>query len=208
MGYYPIALDLTDRPVVVIGGGPVAERKVEGLLTAGATVTVVSPTLTPRLTDLSRAGRIRHEARAYAAADLAGKALAFVATDDPRVTEAVARDARAAGVLVNAADDPAHCDFILPAVLRRGELVVAITTGGASPALARAVRERLEAVITDVDAELLALAAEVRREARAGSAAPDAAAWHEALGDDLRRLVADGRRDEAKSLLRRRLGVA
>jgi precorrin-2 dehydrogenase/sirohydrochlorin ferrochelatase len=208
VGYYPIALDLTDRPVVVIGGGPVAERKVEGLLTAGAAVTVVSPTLTPRLTDLSRAGRIRHEARGYAAADLAGIVLAFVATDDPRVTEAVARDARAAGVLVNAADDPAHCDFILPAVLRRGDLVVAITTGGASPALARAVRERLEAVITDVDAELLALAAEVRREARAGSAAPDAAAWHEALGDDLRRLVAAGRRDEAKSLLRRRLGVA
>ena len=114
---------------MVIGGGAVAERKVEGLLGAGAAVTVVSPTLTSRLTAWAREGRIVHREREYRSEDLAGAQLAFVATEDGRVNEAVAHDARAAGVWVNAADDPAHCDFILLSVLRRGHLVVAVTTG-------------------------------------------------------------------------------
>src|SRR5262245_8069288 len=108
---YPVVADLTDRPCVVIGGGAVAERKVEGLLAAGAVVTVVSPTLNQGLALLARDGRIRHAGRRYRPGDLARKALAFVATGDRRIAAAVAREGRRRGVWVNAADDPEHCDF-------------------------------------------------------------------------------------------------
>jgi len=192
---------------VVIGGGAVAERKVEGLLGGGAAVTVVSPTLTPRLTAWVREGRIAHREREYRPADLVGAQLAFVATEDGRVNELVAQDARAAGVWVNAADDPARCDFILPAVLRRGHLVVAVTTGGASPALARAIREELEAYFTEDYAVLAAIVAETRHQLGRGAHGLTAEAWRRALDADLRRLIAEGRRDEAKAHLWRRLGV-
>src|SRR5262245_33756453 len=128
MAYYPIFLDLTDRPCVVVGGGAVAQRKVDGLLGSGATVTVVSPTVTPRLAAHAAAGRIRHVARDYRASDLDGQQLAFVATDDGQLNGAVAEEARARGVWVNSADDPANCAFILPSVLRRGALQVAVGT--------------------------------------------------------------------------------
>src|SRR5215472_16507592 len=138
MGYYSVALDMTGRFTVVIGGGTVAERKVKGLLEAGAAVTVISPSLTAQLARWVKQGRISHVARSYTPGDLAGYELAFVATDDPRVNAAVFRESKKRGLWVNAADDPAHCDFILPSVLRRGELAVAVSTGGSSPALARA----------------------------------------------------------------------
>ena len=207
MGYYPVFLDLTGRRCVVIGGGPVAERKVEGLIAAGASVTVVSPALTARLEALVREGRIRHVGRGYAPRDLAGHQLAFVATDDDEVNAAVARDGQAAGVWVNAADDPAHCDFILPSVLRRGDLVVAVATGGASPALSRAVREELETYFTEDYAVLAEVVAEVRRELKERARVPGWEAWRRALDGDLRRLIAEGRREEAKAGLLRLLGV-
>ncbi len=205
MGYYPIVLELAGRPCLVIGGGAVAERKVEGLLAAGATVTVVSPELAPGLAALVAAGRLRHVARAYRAGDLASAQLAFVATDDGVVNEAVAREGRERGVWVNAADDPAHCDFLLPSVLRRGDLVVAVATGGASPALSRAIREELEGYFTEDYAALAEVVAEVRQEMKARGRLPDAEAWRRALDGDLRRLVAEGRRDEAKARLTWRL---
>src|SRR2546425_6261784 len=102
MGYYPIFIEMRDRPVLVVGGGDVAERKVEGLLAAGAAVTVVSPSLTPRLATLAASGRIRHEARPYQTGDLACFALGFVATGDERVNAAVAREGRRRGMWVNA----------------------------------------------------------------------------------------------------------
>jgi len=135
---FPLFVELEGRPCVVLGGGAVAERKVEGLLAAGAVVTVVSPALSPALATLASAGRIAHVARSYTHGDLRGAALAFAATDDGGVNAAVALEGRARGVWVNAADDPAHCDAILPAVVRRGAVTVAVSTGGASPALARA----------------------------------------------------------------------
>ncbi|HMB84890.1 MAG TPA: bifunctional precorrin-2 dehydrogenase/sirohydrochlorin ferrochelatase, partial [Methylomirabilota bacterium] len=143
MAYYPVCLEMAGRRCLVVGAGTVAERKVNGLLGAGARVTVVSPSATERLLDWARAGRIGMTLREYAADDLAGHSIVFAATDDGLVNAEVARDARAAGVLINAADDPAHCDFILPAVLTRGDLTVAVSTGGASPALARVVRDEL-----------------------------------------------------------------
>ncbi|MBI2468192.1 MAG: bifunctional precorrin-2 dehydrogenase/sirohydrochlorin ferrochelatase [Candidatus Rokubacteria bacterium] len=205
MGYYPISLQMAGRPCLVVGGGAVAERKVEGLLSVGASVTVVSPRLTERLAAWAEAGTVGHVARAYRPDDLAGYAIAFVATDDGAANARVFRDARARGVLVNAADDPAHCDFILPSVLRRGELTVAVATGGASPALSRAIREELESYFTDDYAALAHIVAEVRHDLRRGAPLPDAAAWRAALDTDLRRLVAEGKCDEARARLLARL---
>ena len=205
--YYPVALDLRDRPCLVVGGGPVAEAKVEGLLDAGARVTVVSPALTERLVSWATEGRIAHRRHEYGESDLEGQHLVFAATDRRDVTEAVAADARRRGVWVNAADDPAYCDFLLPSVLRRGRLQVAVSTGGASPALAARVRRDLESYFTPEYEDLVELAAEVRRELRAAWRRADAACWREALDADLRRLLADGRRGDAKSRLLDRLGA-
>ena len=205
--YYPVALDLRDRPCLVVGGGPVAESKVEGLLDAGARVTVVSPAMTERLASWATEGRIAHRQREYVDADLDGHQLAFSATDRREVTEVVAADARRRGVWVNAADDPVYCDFLLPSVLRRGRLQVAVSTGGASPALAARVRRDLESYFTPEYEDLVELAAEVRRELRAGGLRVDAAFWRDALDAELRRLLAEGRRADAKARLLSRLGV-
>jgi len=205
MGYYPIFLDMSDRPCLIIGGGPVADRKVEALLAVGARLTVISPVVTERLESWSREGRIRLVVRMYRPGDLDGYALAFAATDEGEINAAVARDGRARGVWVNAADDAGHCDFILPSVLRRGDLVVAVATGGASPALSRAVREELEAYFTKDYAVLADVVTEVRRQLKARARVPDWEAWRRALDGDLRRLIAEGRREEAKARLWRRL---
>jgi siroheme synthase-like protein len=208
MAHYPIFVDLRDRPVLVVGGGEIAERKVDGLLRADARVTVVSPTLTARLASWASAGGVRHLARAYRSGDLRGYQLAFVATDDGAVNAAVALEGRRRGVWVNAADDPAHCDFILPAVIRRGDLTVAVSTGGRSPALARAVREELEAYLTDDYVALAEIVGDVRRQLRVRRRSPSAETWRRALGPDLLALVADGRGDEARRRLLERLGAA
>jgi precorrin-2 dehydrogenase/sirohydrochlorin ferrochelatase len=206
MGYFPVSLELAGQPCVVIGGGAVAERRIEALLAAGAAVTVVSPQLTPVLSGMAAVARIRHLARPYRPGDLRGARLALAATDDPAVTAAVAGEARMLGVWLNAADDPAHCDFMLPAVVRRGVLTVAVASGGASPALTRALREHLDAALGSEWAALGELAAETRRELRSRGRTADGAAWRRALGADVRALLADGRVDEARRLIRRRLG--
>jgi precorrin-2 dehydrogenase / sirohydrochlorin ferrochelatase len=204
--YYPICVDMTGRACLVVGGGGVAERKVTGLLEAGARVTVVSPTLSAGLMTLATDGRIGWRPRLYSPADTAGFFLLMVATDDGEVNATVATDARAAGVLINAADDPTHCDFILPAVLRRGALTVAVSTGGASPALARAVRDELETHFDREDyATLLEVAAEARARLRERSAPQPWERWRQALDGEVRRLVTAGRLDEARERLRGRL---
>ena len=202
MAYYPVCLEMTERRCLVIGGGPVAERKVAGLLEAGARLTVVSPSATDRLRDWARADRIRLLLREYAAGDLDGHSIVFVATDDGRVNAHVARDARAAGVLVNAADDPAHCDFILPAVLRRGELTVAVSTGGASPALARTVRDELAGYLDRENyAALARVAADARRTLRDRGIRAPWERWRAALGGEVRKLVRADRLDAARERL-------
>jgi len=207
MAYYPVFLEMSGRPCVVVGGGAVAERKVEGLLSVGARVTVISAFLSARLESWERAGAIRHLSRDYRPGDLLGFDLAFVATDDGRVNAGVVREGREGGVWVNAADDPDHCDFILPSVLRRGELVVAVGTGGASPALARAIREELEGYFTSDYAALARLVTEVRQELKSRREHPHAERWRRALGHDLRRLVAEGKHDEARARLLAELGL-
>jgi siroheme synthase-like protein len=157
------------------------------------------------LRQLAEAGRIGHLARVYRRGDLSGATLAFAATGDGAVNAAVAREGRRRRVWVNAADDPVHCDFILPSVLRRGRLTVAVSTGGASPAVARAVREELEAVLTPAHAALLEIAGAVRADARARGASPDGDRWRRALGRSVRRLIAEGRPVAARRELERRL---
>jgi siroheme synthase-like protein len=169
---------------------------------------VVSPTVTPRLAGWVSAGRIEHLARAYQPGDLAGRRLALVATDDAAVTAAVAAEGRERGIWVNAADEPARCDFILPAVIRRGRLVVAVSTGGASPAAARAIREELEGYLTEDHATLVELAADAREDLRRKAVSPAPARWRGALDGGLRKLIADKRYRQARARLARSLESA
>jgi siroheme synthase-like protein len=156
--YYPIFLDLRGRRVVVIGGGAVAAEKVVGLLEAGARVVVVAPRTRP----LPEAVEVHR--RPWAPSDLARADLVIAATDDTAVNQAVAAEARERGIWVNVVDVPELCDFIAPALLRRGPLRIAVSTGGASPLLARRVKERIAAHI-DKDWGMLAeLLGELRRD--------------------------------------------
>jgi precorrin-2 dehydrogenase/sirohydrochlorin ferrochelatase len=171
--YYPAFLDLRGRRCLVVGGGAVAERKVTGLLDAGARVRVVSPALTPALTALATAGIVEHRARAFRRHDARAAALVVAATGVPAVDDAVAAAARRARALVNVADRPAACDFILPSVLCRGDLQIAVSTGGKSPALAREIRRRLEGYFGGEAGTIVAWAGRERARVLA-SAAPEA----------------------------------
>lgn len=165
MKTYSICLiGLERRRTVVVGGGNIATRKVTGLLEAGAQVTVISPILTSELKKLAEAGRIVVIERPYREGDLAGAFLVIAATDDLAINEAVWQEAEQRGCLVNVVDDPPHCNFILPAIVRRGEVTVAVSTGGASPALARRLREWLETLIGPEYGDLATLLAELRPE--------------------------------------------
>lgn len=144
MTYYPVFLRVAGRSCIIIGGGAVAEQKVKSLLRAGALVTVISPTVTPRLAALAAAHEIEHRQRGYIRGDLHGCVLAYAATDDEQLQRQLVADAQEAGVLVNVVDRPPLCDFITPAMVARGDLIVAISTGGASPALAKRIRQDLE----------------------------------------------------------------
>ncbi len=147
MSLFPIFLKLTARPTVVIGAGHLAESKIESLLAAQAHVEVVAPAASPRLMELAEAGEINWRQRPYQAGDIAGCFLAVAATNDPAVNRAVFAEAEAAGVLMNAVDDPPFCDFYFPSVVRRGDLQIAISTAGHSPALAQRLRREINALL-------------------------------------------------------------
>ncbi|HUS83175.1 MAG TPA: bifunctional precorrin-2 dehydrogenase/sirohydrochlorin ferrochelatase [Dehalococcoidia bacterium] len=208
MAYYPVFLELKGRPCLVVGGGQVAARKVEGLLAAGARVTVVSRSLDPDIAKLAAERRIQHVERPYQHMDLKGYAVVITATDDAQTNQRVAADARQGGVPVNVVDEPALCDFILPSVVRRGDVVLAISTGGLSPALARWLREELEAYLSEDFERLVQLLAEVRGELRERGASVTPEAWQRAIDKPLRELVVAGRHDEARTRLLSALGVA
>lgn len=184
-----------------------ANRRVEGLLTAGAAVTIVSPVITDGLRELARQGVARYVAREYVTGDLAECDLAFVATDDVAVNRAAFLEARSRAIWINSADDPENCDFILPAVIRRGELMVAISTGGASPGTTRAIREELEGYLTADYAELVQVASEARRELKDKSKVVSAREWNKALRGEIRILLKEGRVEQAKALLLKNLGA-
>lgn len=207
MGYYPVFMELQARRVLVIGGGAVAEQKVGGLLAAGADVTLIAPTLTPALALLLTEARIMHDQREYAEGDLEGYELCFAATDDGAVNSRVAAEGKQRRIWVNAADDPKYCDFILPSVVRQGDVVVAASTGGSSPALARRLREDLTAFLADDYAPLAELLGSVRQELRRRGIAKDGDTWQSAIDARVRALVAQRRIEEARERLMAGLGV-
>jgi precorrin-2 dehydrogenase/sirohydrochlorin ferrochelatase len=201
MRYYPVFLDIAGKPVVVIGGGNIAHQKMANLLKAGAEVTVVSPDLNEEMAALKAQGQFRHIERDYEAGDLEGYTLAFVATDDRSVNSTVADEGKARKVWVNAVDDPPYCDFIMPGIAQKGDLIISISTSGRSPAMARKMREELEEFLTDDWASMLELAAEVRAELREQGKLIDADIWNRALDADLKKLLAEGKQAEAKERL-------
>jgi precorrin-2 dehydrogenase/sirohydrochlorin ferrochelatase len=163
MKTYPVCLiGMQARRAVVVGGGTVAARKAKDLLEAGGHVTVISPKLTPELQSLVDDGQVTLIRRTYRAGDLRDAFLVIAATDDGRVNQKVWHEAEQVGCLVNIVDDPARCNFITPAVIRHGDVTIAVSTGGTSPALARRLRERLEKLIGPEYGQLASLLAELR----------------------------------------------
>ncbi len=148
MRYFPLFLDLINKPVLVVGGGEVASRKVEALLKAGADITVVSPTLVDYLAKLAKDHQLRWIQRFYSS-DIVTKGFVQVwaTTDNPDLNHQVYKDAKGLGILVNVVDDKPYCDFITPSMINRGRIQIAISSGGASPVLIRNIREKLEMIL-------------------------------------------------------------
>jgi precorrin-2 dehydrogenase/sirohydrochlorin ferrochelatase len=209
MGLYPIFVNTTGRRVLVIGGGRVADEKVRGLLAADVAVTVVSPALHPQIAVEKAYGRIEHVCRPYVEEDLDGDwDWVMVATDDGAINAEVAAACGRRSIWVNSADDPANCDFILPAIVRKGRITLAASTGGASPALARRLREELDAYLTDEMPALADLLAEARQEARRTETRVDNDRWQEAIDEPLRVLLAQRKYEQAREKLYTDLGLA
>ena len=199
---YPVNLLVRGRRVVVVGGGRIAARKIEPLLEAGARVEVVSPEVGAEIRAWADAGRLVLHERAFRAGDLEGAWLALTATDDPVVNAAVHAAGEAGRVWVNSADDPANCSFTLMAVIRRGDLVVSLGTGGRSPALAAQLRRRFEEEIGPEYETLLDLLADAREELRGAGRSSEDANWQSVFDGGIVELVRTGRVDEARELLR------
>ena len=229
MGYYAVFWEMENRPVLLVGGGHVADEKVHKLVDAGARVTIVAPALVPEVKQYVDDGRASWIERPFAPGDTEGYEVVMVATDDGAVNKQVAEEARLRGIWVNAADDVDNCDFILPSLAKRGKIAIATSTGGSSPALARWLRERMEEFLTE-DVELLGdLLAEVRvlarrrdRECAGGcelthtpppllcKACPNRVAadtWQAAIDEDLRALLRAGDYEAAKQRLIHSLGI-
>ncbi|MEP7114573.1 MAG: NAD(P)-dependent oxidoreductase [Ilumatobacteraceae bacterium] len=181
---YPIMLDLTGVPVLVVGGGMVAFRKIEGLVKAHADVAVVAPWVVDAIRELP----VRVTLRRFESSDLTAVRLAITATDDPVVNAAVAAEANERGIWVNSADDPANCTFTLPAVARDGVVTVAVGTGGSSPALASHLRGALEKWLVEIGAARAAveLAAQ-RSEFKANGVSTESIDWSDRVRAALRR---------------------
>ncbi|MBI4741067.1 MAG: uroporphyrinogen-III C-methyltransferase [Betaproteobacteria bacterium] len=200
MDYFPIFLDLKNRPCTVVGGGEVASRKIALLLKAGAKVTVVAPGLCPALQALVETGDIAHKDEPYRDGALDGAHLVIAATDRREVNAEVSRAARAQLKPVNVVDDPELCSFIMPAIVDRSPVLIAASTGGASPVLARLIRSKLETLFPATYGELAKLAKKFRRQVIA--ALPEDARrpfWERALGGQIADLALSGRHDKAEA---------
>lgn len=197
---YPANLVLAGRPILVVGGGRVALGKVRGLLAGGATdVHVVAPALAEELAGLPG---VTTEARPYRAGEAGAYRLVVTATDDPAVNRQVFTDGEASGTWVNSADDPANCSFTLPAVVRRGPIMVTAGTGGHSPALATWLRRHMERELDDAWVVLAELLAERRGELRAAGVPTEGLSWQAVLDSGMLEVVRAGRLGEAREILR------
>ncbi|MEX2457853.1 MAG: bifunctional precorrin-2 dehydrogenase/sirohydrochlorin ferrochelatase [Actinomycetota bacterium] len=200
MGSYPIILEMAGRSAVVVGGGRIAEDKVEKLLPAEAKIRVVSPQLTPRIKELADEGRVEWVGRDYLDGDLEGAFIAIAATDSHDTNGRVFAEAEARGIPINAVDDVEHCTFIAPAVFRNGSLIVAITTEGKAPTLAVRIRDRMRELYGGEEfAKLLELAGSLRDEVAATGRAFEvrAEAWYRLIDSDVLELLRQGRDEDA-----------
>ena len=203
MDYLPIFINVRQRNCVVIGGGAVAARKISLLRKAGAEVQVISPELCDELQRLADRGSIRHQAREFQPGDLDGCALVIAATDDRAVNETISQLANARNLPVNVVDNPDLCSFIMPSIIDRSPVQIAVSTGGASPVLARMIRTRLEGLIPAAYGRLGALVEGFRDKVKA--AFPDVEMrrtfWENILGGSVAELVFSGHDEEARQKL-------
>jgi len=200
--YYPIFLNISGKKCVVIGGGQVALRKVRTLLEHGASVEVISPDFCSELSRLAENGEIRVLQKSYRAGDLQDAVITIAATNDRNTNLEVVKEARRKAVLVNVVDDPECSDFIVPSYMHRGDVTIAVSTGGRSPALARKIRTRLEKDFGDEYASLVLLISEVRTEVKRQGIKVNGDAWQEALDLDLLSdLLRRGDNEKAKTIL-------
>ncbi len=199
MPYYPISVDLNNRLCVVIGGGQVAERKVETLCEFGAKVKVVALDVTPRLADMAANGLIELVWGMYEPSILSEAFLVVAATNNHDVNKAVSEEARLRGILVNVVDDPSLCTFFVPAILRRGDLVIGVSTSGKSPLLSRRLREQIESELGPEYGQLVDLMGMFRDEVKALYNDPKQRnrAYERIIDSDVLDLLRQGRRDDA-----------
>ena len=203
---YPVMLDLSRLRMLVVGGGPVAARKVAGVVDAGGRPVIVSPAVTPELRAMVEGGSLAWHARPYRAGEAGAYRLVFAATDVAEVNQQVADDARAGGALVTRADEGGASDFHVPSHLRRDEVVVAFSTGGASPLLARRLRERLEGVVTPGLGRAARRLAEVRADVQARWAADEPrrrAFWFHLITPEFLDLAVQGRDEDVEQAITR-----
>jgi precorrin-2 dehydrogenase/sirohydrochlorin ferrochelatase len=202
---YPIALVLEDKRCLVVGGGEIADGKLDALLLAGARVMVVSPEVRPRIAALAGEGRIALRQRPYQTSDLDGVSLVIAATDDNALNARVVTEARRAGILAQAVDFIPYCDFFAVAVVRRGDLQLGISTNGRSPAFARWLRERLDAELPVEYGDLLAALGDVRDAIKARGPIPAYEHWRDAITDDVLAALRAGDGDVAAARIHQRV---
>lgn len=208
--YYPVYLQLRGQSCVVIGGGEIAEGKVEGLLAAQAKVVVISPDLTPHLRDLVEEKQLTYLAREYQPGDLSGAFLVICATDQVEINHLVWQEATANRQLVNVVDDTPRCNFIAPSILRKGDLTIAISTSGKAPALAVRLKERLQHELGPEYERFLELAGELREPL--ARHVPDfetrKALWYELVDSEILDVLARGDEASAREIISRVVGFA
>lgn len=164
MGYYPIFIELEGKKILVVGGGNVAQRKIETFLEFGASVDIVSRKLTAKLKELVEEGRVRHIGREYDEECLKDASLIIIATNDKQLNHRISKSVREKGMLTNTVDQPSDCNFIVPSIVRKGELLIAISTSGKSPALAKKIRKEIESQFGSEYDSLLYLMGIIRKE--------------------------------------------
>ncbi len=208
MRYYPVHLDIKNRNCLVVGGGAVGTRKVNTLLACGARVTVVSPDPTQQLKKMAVEGSIALRERAYRTADLKDMFLVIGATDDEKLNLQISEEAEQIGILCNIADRPEACNFILPSVVQRGDLVITISTSGQSPALAKRLRRELEAQFGEEYADFLLLMGAIRKKLLSQTHEPEAhkALFNQLIDSDFIELLRTGQRKQLNLLLYKILG--
>ena len=199
--FYPVFLNVEGRRCVVIGGGQIAEGKVLKLIDSGAKIIVISPDATQAIRDAADRGVIEFNLRKYEAGDLQGAFLVIAATNDPVVNQEIFQEAESQGILLNAVDDPPRCSFIAPAIVERGPVTLAISTGGASPALARKLREILDGS-SELDwADATNVLSRARQIIKDKKVAVDPQRWQCYMTPELLSMAQSGREDEALEIL-------